>query len=585
MIECCETCGGELKLIEDDKYKCENCGNVYTQIFVNKQQEILEKYLDKEKHDKLNSLRRHLWQEVNRKYIDSKKVVSICLNIKNIYPEDFLANFYEVVCGDVEQETIDFINDIDVDEHYDVLEPAINFLIKSLKVNYSICLNNLIERAYKTKDLQTYNRLMTAVEKVDALVGAGTYNLDITRDVFVAYSSADMDKVQQVVKELEDEGLTCFVAMRNLQHGVGAVNNYQKALQKAIDNCKIFLFISSKNSRNFKCDAVNEELPYLRDSDKKQFNVKFRNKPYDKVDNKYKKPRVQLRLDNTKTMADSLVNEIFAGFEYCYDLDGVKQRIADCLKNGYLEEDLSREEQFEEQDQKLAKELKEQQEALKKQVEEQERILKQQAEEQERRLKEQKEEQEKRLKEEAERIREVEHQRYIAEAIARHKKQEEENRLKAEQEQRLKAEQERQAPAKKSILDSVSDGIKGFADKINGLSIFNNRDDSYKEKEEELRRQEQRLKEQEERLRAQERAINEANHNYYSNSQSEVKYCNKWVAFILCYIFGFFGAHKFYEGKHKQGLIYLCTVGIFGIGWFFDLLIILFKPTKYPKEN
>lgn len=56
---------------------------------------------------------------------------------------------------------------------------------------------------------------------------------------------------------------------------------------------------------------------------------------------------------------------------------------------------------------------------------------------------------------------------------------------------------------------------------------------------------------------------------------------NKWVAFLLCLFLGVFGAHKFYEGKIGMGILYLFTVGIFGIGWLIDLISILLKPNPY----
>lgn len=56
---------------------------------------------------------------------------------------------------------------------------------------------------------------------------------------------------------------------------------------------------------------------------------------------------------------------------------------------------------------------------------------------------------------------------------------------------------------------------------------------------------------------------------------------DKWVAFVLCLFFGFFGAHKFYERKPGMGILYIFTVGLFGIGWFIDLIIILCKPRYY----
>lgn len=56
---------------------------------------------------------------------------------------------------------------------------------------------------------------------------------------------------------------------------------------------------------------------------------------------------------------------------------------------------------------------------------------------------------------------------------------------------------------------------------------------------------------------------------------------DKWVAFLLCLFLGYFGAHKFYEGKALLGVVYLFTFGLFFIGWLIDLIIILTKPNPY----
>lgn len=56
---------------------------------------------------------------------------------------------------------------------------------------------------------------------------------------------------------------------------------------------------------------------------------------------------------------------------------------------------------------------------------------------------------------------------------------------------------------------------------------------------------------------------------------------NKWVAFLLCLFLGYFGAHKFYEGRIGMGILYLFTMGLFGIGWLIDCIILLTKPNPY----
>ncbi len=81
---------------------------------------------------------------------------------------------------------------------------------------------------------------------------------------------------------------------------------------------------------------------------------------------------------------------------------------------------------------------------------------------------------------------------------------------------------------------------------------------------------------------------------------------NKWVALVLCGLFGLFGAHKFYEGKVGRGLAYLLTFMFvlsctdveseemtFGAVLFFilciltvcDFLVLCFKPTSYAVEQ
>lgn len=42
------------------------------------------------------------------------------------------------------------------------------------------------------------------------------------------------------------------------------------------------------------------------------------------------------------------------------------------------------------------------------------------------------------------------------------------------------------------------------------------------------------------------------------------------IEFLLCLFLGLFGAHKFYRGNWKMGLVYFFTVGLFVVGWIYD---------------
>lgn len=71
-----------------------------------------------------------------------------------------------------------------------------------------------------------------------------------------------------------------------------------------------------------------------------------------------------------------------------------------------------------------------------------------------------------------------------------------------------------------------------------------------------------------------------SNETVYTNSNFLISPKNWLFDLLLCFFFGYFGIHKFYEGKIGMGILYIFTLGIFGLGWFVDFFIILFKKSK-----
>ncbi|MBP9955947.1 NINE protein [Geopseudomonas guangdongensis] len=48
---------------------------------------------------------------------------------------------------------------------------------------------------------------------------------------------------------------------------------------------------------------------------------------------------------------------------------------------------------------------------------------------------------------------------------------------------------------------------------------------------------------------------------------------SKTIGYLL-WIFGFLGAHRFYYGRPVTGTIWFFTLGLLGVGWLIDLLLI-----------
>lgn len=51
---------------------------------------------------------------------------------------------------------------------------------------------------------------------------------------------------------------------------------------------------------------------------------------------------------------------------------------------------------------------------------------------------------------------------------------------------------------------------------------------------------------------------------------------SRGTVFLLCLFLGVIGVHRFYVGKTGTGILWLLTGGLCDIGWFFDLILIVF---------
>lgn len=198
---CCQTCGGTLTRISDTQWKCDFCKNIHNDVTVQKHVEELRDLIDGAKMEKLSNLRRNLYNALKAQYLSNREITGICLSIKEMLPDDFQANFYYDACTLSGREIASRIGGINVAENSDIIEEIVNFLLRSVQEEFLLDLADLIERAFKsTNSLEKYSEYSTRFSEEAEKVQSGIYETSLPRDVFVAYSSKDMETVKKTCR-------------------------------------------------------------------------------------------------------------------------------------------------------------------------------------------------------------------------------------------------------------------------------------------------------------------------------------------------------------------------------------------------
>ncbi|MCD8201187.1 MAG: UvrD-helicase domain-containing protein, partial [Clostridia bacterium] len=328
----CVQCGGELCEVSPGAYRCACCGNLYTK----KEKDVEAAFrasLGDERYARLSAARQNLWTSMHAEFISSAACLNYARELKSYAPSDYYANFAEVANSGDDNGVIDFLNKSEKKDTDKYADAVLDFLLKSLTRKMLTAVSFYIERAFE-KDTEEYVCYRDVFERESEKVEKGLYEPGLPRDVFLAYSGADIMYVNDLCAHLEEQKISCFVSSKNLRHGRGAAENYDEALKTAMDACSVFVFVSSKNSRDLSCDAFKKEIPYIMDRDKKNAPPEYRAYPYDKLPEKYKTKRVEYLVDGYgkgTSSAEKTVKMFFSGLEWRQTRDEVADTVTKYL--------------------------------------------------------------------------------------------------------------------------------------------------------------------------------------------------------------------------------------------------------------
>ena len=278
----CQVCGAEgLVKQSDGTYVCEYCRARYIENDLERYKDaikgelrgvVTEALLFQRAQDIAN-IRRNLFEALKEEYTDSYKIVGYCRELKKLLPNDFQARCFEVLNNGNKWQINAMLESVDVKgEGRLYVKDILESMIKSLAPENLLALKSLADRALEGAEKTKY---LNKIEEESGKCEAGLYSPEVPRKAFIAYSSRDMAIVTPLVEYLESMGISCFVALRNMRHGRGSVENYEKVLKRAMHNCKSFVFVSTRNSRRFDCDAMEKEIPYVKDKEPKVKRIEY----------------------------------------------------------------------------------------------------------------------------------------------------------------------------------------------------------------------------------------------------------------------------------------------------------------------
>jgi DNA-directed RNA polymerase subunit RPC12/RpoP len=256
----CTTCGANLK-IEIDAHTAE-CKFCHNQIIVKNAFDFAKVELDRSKD--IKNYRNNLTKAI--KNSNFEEILRISSLIKDIIPNDFSANYY-FAFSKQKLGYPKFMYDF-FEEEYPSTEDESKQIFEHIISNSDLRDYSRVKKYLSAKseaalqNFETEYVLRTRVEDNYA---------NIPRDVFICFSSANIETANKISKTLEADGYAIWISTKNLRPN--NKDNYWSDIEKAIINNSIILVISSAEAMVSK--DVQHELELAKKHNKKLIELKI----------------------------------------------------------------------------------------------------------------------------------------------------------------------------------------------------------------------------------------------------------------------------------------------------------------------
>jgi len=256
----CTHCGADLKLSKEVKViRCDYCKTdllfeqavQFSLVSVDYSKEILN----------LRKLQSG-YMESN----DSRGLISVSERIIELVPDDYRSSYL-----------LGYANQLEGNQNL-----LLNFFDSSFDAPISEKLF-VVDHLMKHYDLRQYDKVKTFIESIEPQLAKSLKKQHEQRreqeqqyiiagvDVFVCFSSKNQAIAERIVNVIEDEGLSCWIATRNLRPN--DQQNYWDSIEQAIKRAKVVLVVSSEDAMLSR--DVIKEIDIAIDNSKKLLEFKI----------------------------------------------------------------------------------------------------------------------------------------------------------------------------------------------------------------------------------------------------------------------------------------------------------------------